>query len=68
VSASGPQKMDQRALIENHARNAGLEAITTSEWSTRFENARFFSHRAGDAGRQLGEIVARTETPRVDSP
>jgi YfiH family protein len=68
VSSSGAQKIDLRALIAEHARNAGVEAITTSQWCTRCDNTRFFSHRAGDVGRQLGVIVARTETPRVDSP
>jgi YfiH family protein len=68
MAASGPQKIDLRALIAEHARNGGVESITTSRWCTRCDNTRFFSHRAGDAGRQLGVIVARTETPRVDSP
>jgi polyphenol oxidase len=68
MPASGPQKIDLRALIADHARHGGVEAITTSRWCTRCDNARFFSHRAGDSGRQVGVIVARTETPRVDSP
>jgi polyphenol oxidase len=68
AAASGPQKLDLRALIAEHARTGGVHAITTSAWCTRCDNARFFSHRAGDAGRQVGVIVARTETPRVDSP
>jgi polyphenol oxidase len=68
AAASGPQKLDLRALIAEHARTSGVHAITTSAWCTRCDNARFFSHRAGDAGRQVGVIVARTETPRVDSP
>jgi purine-nucleoside/S-methyl-5'-thioadenosine phosphorylase / adenosine deaminase len=68
AAASGPQTIDLRALIAEHARNGGVRMITTSAWCTRCDNARFFSHRAGDAGRQVGVIVARTETPRVDSP
>jgi YfiH family protein len=68
VAASGPQRIDLRELIADHARRGGVRAITTSQWCTRCDNARFFSHRAGDAGRQVGVIVARTETPRVDSP
>jgi copper oxidase (laccase) domain-containing protein len=32
--------------------------ISISDVCTRCDNARFFSHRAGDAGRQLGVIVA----------
>jgi YfiH family protein len=68
AAASGPQRIDLRALIANHARNGGVSAITTSAWCTRCDNARFFSHRAGDAGRQVAVMVARTELPRVDSP
>jgi polyphenol oxidase len=66
--ASGPQRVDLRALIAEHARKGGVEAITTSAFCTRCDNARFFSHRAGDAGRQVAVMVARTEMPRVDSP
>ncbi|MBL8983395.1 MAG: laccase domain-containing protein, partial [Gemmatimonadetes bacterium] len=29
-----------------------------SRWCTRCDNARFYSHRCGDAGRQLGVIAA----------
>jgi polyphenol oxidase len=68
LPASTPQRVDLRAVIADHARLGGVHAITTSTWCTRCDNARFFSHRAGDAGRQVGVIIARTETPRVDSP
>jgi polyphenol oxidase len=68
VAARGPQQIDLRALIAEHARNGGVSAITTSAWCTRCDNARFFSHRAGDLGRQVAVIVARTDLPRVDSP
>ena len=57
--ATGPQRIDLRELIAAHAREAGVAAITTSRWCTRCDNARFFSHRAGDAGRQLAVMVAR---------
>jgi YfiH family protein len=68
VAARGAQKIDLRALIADHARNGGVSAITTSAWCTRCDNARFFSHRAGDTGRQVAVIVAHTELSRVDSP
>ena len=64
----GPQQIDLRTLIAGHAREAGVTRITTSRWCTRCDNARFFSHRAGDAGRQVAVIVARGECVRVDSP
>jgi YfiH family protein len=66
--ATGPQRVDLRALIAEHAQSGGVSAITTSAWCTRCDNARFFSHRAGDTGRQVGVIIARTEPHRVDSP
>ena len=37
---------------------AGVRDVSISPWCTRCDNDRFFSHRAGDAGRQLGVIVA----------
>lgn len=66
--ATGSQRIDLRALIAEHARLGAVSAITTSEWCTRCHNARFFSHRAGDVGRQVAVIVARTGLARVDSP
>jgi YfiH family protein len=66
--ASGPQHVDLRALIAEHASKGGVHQISTSAWCTRCDNARLFSHRAGDAGRQVAVLVALTETPRVDSP
>jgi copper oxidase (laccase) domain-containing protein len=50
--------VDLRALIAVHARQAGVRDVSISTWCTRHDNARFFSHRAGDAGRQLGVMVA----------
>jgi YfiH family protein len=63
----GPQRIDLRALIAEHAHDAGVTHITTSRWCTRCDNDRFFSHRAGDIGRQLSIIVAREALARVDS-
>jgi purine-nucleoside/S-methyl-5'-thioadenosine phosphorylase / adenosine deaminase len=55
-----PTPVDLRAIIADHARRAGVRDISISEWCTRHHNERFFSHRAGDAGRQLGVIVANS--------
>lgn len=52
--------VDLRAIIADHALASGVRHITTSARCTRCDNDRFFSHRAGDAGRQLGVIVAGT--------
>jgi len=53
-----PQHVDLRALIADHARAAGVRHITTSALCTRCDNDRLYSHRAGDAGRQIGVIYA----------
>jgi polyphenol oxidase len=57
-SVSEPTAVDLRAAIADHARAAGVREINTSPWCTRCDNDRFYSHRVGDAGRQLGVIVA----------
>jgi YfiH family protein len=51
-----PTTVDLRAVIAGQARQAGA-TVTISEWCTRCHNERFFSHRAGDSGRQLGVLV-----------
>ena len=53
-----PTTVDLRALIADHARAAGVRDITISASCTRCNNDRFFSHRAGDDGRQLGVLYA----------
>jgi polyphenol oxidase len=50
--------VDLRALITDHARAAGVRHITASAACTRCHNERFYSHRAGDSGRQLGVLIA----------
>ncbi len=50
--------VDLRSLISGHARDAGVKRITASEYCTRHNNELFFSHRAGDTGRQIGVIAA----------
>lgn len=59
ANADAPGTVDLRALIERDTRAAGVRHVTTSPWCTRCHNERFFSHRAGDGGRQLGLIVSR---------
>ena len=53
-----PTPVDLRGVIADHAREAGVRHISTSEACTQCDNSRFFSHRAGDAGRQLGVMIA----------
>ena len=57
-SVERPTTVDLRALIADHASAAGVRDITISASCTRCDNDRFFSHRAGDDGRQLGVLYA----------
>jgi purine-nucleoside/S-methyl-5'-thioadenosine phosphorylase / adenosine deaminase len=50
--------VDLRSLIAEHATEMGVQKITVSSSCTSCDNDRFFSHRAGDAGRQIGVILA----------
>jgi hypothetical protein len=51
--------VDIRSLIAEQAREAGVTSISMSASCTRCDNDSFYSHRAGDAGRQLAVIVAK---------
>jgi copper oxidase (laccase) domain-containing protein len=53
-----PTPVDLRLVIADHARAAGVGHVAVSDRCTRCHNDRFYSHRAGDDGRQLGVIVA----------
>jgi copper oxidase (laccase) domain-containing protein len=50
--------VDLRVAIADRARRLGVREVAISEWCTRCSNARLFSHRAGDAGRQLGVLIS----------
>jgi polyphenol oxidase len=54
-----PVTVDLRAIIVSGARALGVRHVSSSAYCTRHDNDRFFSHRAGDAGRQLGVVLAR---------
>lgn len=53
----GPRPIDLRAIVAARAGKAGVRSITVSSYCTRCDNDRFFSHRAGDAGRQIAVIA-----------
>ena len=57
-----PTTVDLRALIAGHAREAGVREISISPLCTRCDNDRFFSHRAGNDGRQLGVVMAQPDS------
>lgn len=59
TEATGKGCLDVRAVLEAQARAAGVAAVSVSGWCTRCHGDRFFSHRGGDAGRQLGIVALR---------
>ena len=54
-----PGHVDLRSLIAESATEIGVQKIGVSSFCTRCDNDRFFSHRAGDAGRQIAVIAAQ---------
>jgi len=56
-AVDAPATVDLRALLADQARALGLTRLTVSPWCTRCDADRFFSHRGGDAGRQLAVMV-----------
>lgn len=57
------EPVDLRALLGRRATTAGVavERISRSAWCTRCDRTAFFSHRAGDAGRQVGVLGIAAE-------
>jgi YfiH family protein len=53
-----PRQVDLRALLAEQAKELGISRWSASGDCTRCDNDRFFSHRKGDAGRQVAVIVA----------
>ncbi|HWL39443.1 MAG TPA: polyphenol oxidase family protein [Gemmatimonadaceae bacterium] len=54
--------VDLRSLIAEHASELGVQKITVSSSCTKCDNDRFFSHRAGDSGRQIAVIAAKASS------
>jgi copper oxidase (laccase) domain-containing protein len=54
---AGPTPVDLRALIVEAAESRGVGAVSISDRCTRCHNGELFSHRAGDAGRQISLIA-----------
>jgi len=57
--ADGAECVDLRAIIADQAQRAGIKLISVSDLCTRCDNARLYSHRAGDTGRQVAAMVAQ---------
>lgn len=58
-SSGGALHVDLRSILSEQAHAAGIRHVTTSALCTRCNNDRFFSHRAGDTGRQIAVIFAQ---------
>ncbi len=57
-SVAVPTPVDLRGSIASRARALGVRDIAISEWCNRCSNDQLFSHRAGDAGRQLAVLIS----------
>ena len=53
-----PTMLDLRGVLGNQLERLGVQHISVSKSCTRCDNERFFSHRAGDAGRHIA-VIAR---------
>lgn len=62
-STKRPRNVDLRALLAEQAKQFGVTRWTASGECTRCDNDVLFSHRAGDAGRQVAVIVAPSAHP-----
>jgi len=58
-ASNRPGNVDIRSLIAEQATEAGVGHVSVSSSCTRCDNESFFSHRAGDGGRQIAVIVAK---------
>ena len=52
-----PTPVDLRAILASQAAARGVRQIAISPFCTRCHRDRFFSHRGGDTGRQVGVLV-----------
>ncbi len=57
-AAGRPTTVDLRSLIAGQATARGVRRVSVSERCTRCDNGRFYSHRAGDSGRQISVMGA----------
>ena len=52
-----PTTVDLRGLLSEQAHAGGVRSIAVSPFCTLCHQGRFFSHRGGDVGRQLGVLI-----------
>jgi hypothetical protein len=53
-----PTAVDLRAVIADHARRLGVRQVAATGACTKCDGDVYYSHRAGDPGRQLGVLYA----------
>lgn len=58
-----PRQVDLRSLLAEQAKELGVRRWSASAECTRCDNDRLYSHRAGDAGRQVAVIIGSALTP-----
>ena len=59
---SRERHVDLRALLAEQAAALGVRHVSVSASCTRCDNDRFYSHRAGDAGRQVAVIATPSDS------
>ena len=57
IKVGAPTPVDLRGILAQQAKAAGVTRVSMSDSCTKCDNDTFFSHRAGDEGRQLGVLV-----------
>lgn len=57
MRATGKALLDVRSVLAEQAHRLGVRDVTTSTSCTRCGERHFYSHRAGDAGRNLGILA-----------
>lgn len=63
VPAVAKGYLDVRAVLADQARRRGVAQLHIDTACTRCDNDRFYSHRVGDVGRQLGVIALAPSSP-----
>ena len=59
-TVDSPTSVDLRQVLAHQARREGVRQISLSPFCTLCHQGRFFSHRGGDPGRQLGVLITRS--------
>lgn len=59
-AVDAPTPVDLRQVLADQARAQGVRQISISPFCTLCHQGRFFSHRGGDLGRQLGVLIVRS--------